>query len=127
MKEQRELCVRNTKEGTVDFWINYEGNVGMLKNDKQHIIMTYNGESPEKCCALTIPLGNKDDATIEETLDCLMGYISRDTRNWYSKDIVIHWGIHTWKFVNEQNIEKVEKNEYTNNLEDIKLYYDVEW
>lgn len=124
MKEHNMLCVQNTKQGTLDVWVNYEGEVSRYNDTRYHIITTYNGESPEEGMVASMSL--KGD-TIEQALDELMKYISRDTQNWSNKDIVIHWGVHTWKFMNEHNITTIEKDENTKNLDDIKLYYDVEW
>lgn len=126
MKEKkRTLCVRNEEYGTLDLWINNEEHWKFGKDDKLtwQIIVTYNGESPEKGEAYRITL----DEHPTKALDELMGYIGRDVENWYYKDIVLHWGVHTWKFYNSKNITAIEKDEYTQTLEDIQMYYDVEW
>jgi len=124
MKEQNTLCVRNERYGTLDLWINNEEHWTFGKGDlKFQVIATYNGETPEHGYAYMVSF-DKDPV---KALDTLMGHIGRDTENWYFKDIVIHWGIHTWNFINSKNVTKVEKDEYTKTLEDIQMNYDVEW
>ena len=56
-----------------------------------------------------------------------MGVIGRDTQNYFFKDIVIHWGVHTWKFINEKQVQVIEKDEYTKTMNDIERNYDIEW
>lgn len=126
MEKTNKLCVRQNN-GTLDIWINYDNDIAKLDNNKMHVITTYNGEKPEHEVSCGLCLGNQDDETIEKQLNWLMGIIGRDTQNWFIKDIVIHWGVHTWKFYNKQNVVDIEKDEYTKNLEDIKMNYDVEW
>lgn len=126
MNKTNKLCSRQNN-GTLDIWINYDNDIAKLKDDKLHIITTYNGNKPEDEISCGLGLGNLNDEAIEKQLDWLMGIISRDTQNWFNKDIVIHWGVHTWTFYNKHNVQDIEKDEYTKNLEDIKCYYDVEW
>lgn len=127
MKEQKnKLCVRQEKYGTLDLWINPEGEGSTFgDNKKLNIVATYNGEAINHSQAYSCSL--QDCKNVEEMLDWLMGYIDRDTQNWYYKDLVIHWGVHTLKFVNEKNITTIEKDEYSRNLEDICYYNEVEW
>lgn len=49
---------------------------------------------------------------IEKGLDEIMGLLGRDTQNWFHKDIILHWGIHEWKFYNSKNISDYEKEVY---------------
>lgn len=124
-KINRYLAVRKEEYGTLDIWVNPEGEGSTIGNKKMNIVVTFNGEPISKGMAYSCSFQDCENA--EEMLDWLMGYIDRDTQNWYWKDLVIHWGVHTLRFVNERNIDKVEKNEDCRNLEDIKFYYDVEW
>lgn len=127
MKEKkRTLCVKENN-GTLDIWINYDGNVPKLKNGKLHIITTFDGKKPEEELSTGMGLGNFNDKEIEERLNWFMGYFCRDTQNWFYKDLVIHWGVHTLTFHNKRNVNEVEKDEYTQTLEDIQMNYDVEW
>lgn len=124
MKKPKTLCARNQEYGTLDLWINDEDHWTFGKDEfKYEIIATYNGESPETSETYRITL----DKNPIEALDYLMGYIGRDVENWGYKDIVIHWGVHTWKFYNSKNISNIEKDEYVKTLEDIEYFYDVEW
>ena len=121
---KRTLCVKEERYGTLDLWINPEGEGSSYgDNHKFHIIVTYDGK-PITQFAHAICLDKGDP---EQILDSLMGLIDRDTQNWYYKDLIIHWGVHTLKFTNNKNIDVVEKDEYVKNLEDIKEYYEVEW
>lgn len=123
MKEQNKLCARNERYGTLDLWINDEKHweFGNSKN-KFQIIATLNGQNPDSGYAYMITL----DEEPTKALDDFMGYISRDTQNWGYRDIVIHWGVHTWKFYNKHNITDIENDEYAKNLDDIKYFYDIE-
>ena len=113
MKEQaNKLCVRKEKDGTLDIWICPEG-----KEDR--IIITYNGKPIEEI-AYDMPI-------TPGAIDNYMGTFGRDVENWYYKDIVIHWGVNTWKFYNSKNVTDIEKDEYVKNLDDIEYFYDVEW
>lgn len=125
MKEQNLLCARSTRPGTLDIWINPEG--VMLGGDRLQVVATYGGVSPETEQAYSFGLGNMNDDQIEKQLDWFMGMLSRDTQNWFFKDIVIHWGVHKWAFYNEHNVTTIEKDEYTQNLKDIEMNYDIEW
>lgn len=111
MKEQNTLCVRK-EEGTLDFWICPEG-----KEDR--IVITLDGKPIEEY-AFDMPI-------TPQAIDNYMGAFGRDVENWYHKDIVIHWGVHSWKFHNAYNITEVEKDKHTKTLEDISYFYDVEW
>jgi hypothetical protein len=125
MKENNKLAVLTQRYGTLDLWINDEEHWNFGKDDetKWEIIATYNGESPSKSEAYRYTL----DKNPVKALDELMGYIDRDTKGWYYKDLVIHWGVHTLKFYNSYNVETIEKDEFTRTFEDIKCNYDVEW
>ena len=125
MEERKNvLCSRHKEYGTIDLWINPEGEGTEFNGKKQNIIVSYNGE-PLTHMAYSCSL--QDCENVEEVIDWLMGYIDRDTQNWYYKDLVIHWGVHTLKFINERNITEIEKDEYSRSLEDICYYNDVEW
>lgn len=109
--EKNTLCVIR-KEGTLDFWICPEG-----KEDR--IIVTLDGKPIEEY--------SNDMPITPEVIDNYMGTFGRDVENWYHKDIVIHWGVHTWKFCNNYNITEIQKDEYAKTLEDIVFYNEVEW
>ena len=49
---------------------------------------------------------------VEAGLDEVMGILGRDTQNWWYKDIVLHWGVNTWKFYNARNISDFDKEIY---------------
>lgn len=123
--EKNILEARSERYGTLDLWINDEEHweFGSNKETKWEIIATYNGENPSKSEAYRFTL----DRNPVQALDELMGYIDRDTQNWGFKDLVIHWGVHTLKFYNSKNIQKIEKDEYSRTMKDIEYYYDVEW
>ena len=122
--EKNTLCVKQERYGTLDLWINNEDHWTFGNEDtKWEIIATYNGDSPSKCEAYRFTL-DKDPI---KALDELMGRIGRDVENWYYKDLVIHWGVHTWKFYNAYNVTSVDKDEHCKTLEDIQFLYDVEW
>lgn len=124
MERQNLLCVRKEEYGTLDLWINNEEHWDFGNKDiKFEIIATYNGKDPSAGEAYRITLDEKP----VEALDHLMGYIGRDVENWGYKDIVIHWGAHTWKFYNAKNVTNVKKDEDCKTLDDIQYYYDVEW
>ncbi len=61
---------------------------------------------------LAYAINLKEENNIEEGLNWFMGNIGRDTQNWFHKDIVIHWGVHQWKFYNARNISDYTKEEY---------------
>lgn len=124
-KQPNKLAVLKQQYGTLDLWINDEEHwkFGKDEDTTWEIIATYNGASPSEMEAYRYTL----DRDPVKALDELMGYIDRDTKNWYFKDLVIHWGVHTLKFYNAYNVEKVEKDEYTQTFEDIKYNYEVEW
>ena len=122
--DKNVLCTRNERYGTLDLWINNEDHWTFGNEDiKWEIIATYNGEDPSKGEAYRFTL----DRNPVQALNEFMGHVGRDTENWFFKDIVIHWGVHTWKFYNSKNITTVDKDENCKNLEDIKFLYDVEW
>ncbi len=125
MKENRKLCVKAERYGTLDLWINDEDHwtFGKDKETKWEIIATYDGKKPNEGYAWMMTF-DKDPV---KAFDEVLGYIGRDTENWSYHDIVIHWGVHTWKFINSKNIEEIVKDEYTQTLEDIQMNYDVEW
>ena len=60
-----------------------------------------------KDVAYSIDLAKGD---VEEGLDWFMGFIGRDTQNWFHHDVVIHWGVHEWKFYNARNISTFDKD-----------------
>ena len=124
-RENKILEARQQRYGTLDLWLNDEEhwNFGKDEETKWEVIATYNGESPSVSEAYRFTL----DKNPVQALDELMGYIDRDTQNWFFKDLVIHWGVHTLKFYNAKNIETIEKDEYTKTFEDIKFNYDIEW
>lgn len=125
MKEQNTLCARNERYGTLDLWINPEGQT--LGDEQLHIVASFNGTPIETEQAYSLGLGNSNDEDTAKKLDWLLGLIGRDTQNYFFKDIVIHWGVHTWKFINEKNITTIEKDEYTQTMQDIEMNYDIEW
>lgn len=123
MERANRLCVRKD-EGTLDLWVNYEPRWTFGGEDtKWELIATFNGETPENSEAYRFTF-DKDPV---KAIDEFMGVLGRDVENWHNMDIVIHWGVHTWKFINNHNVTDVEKDEYAKSLEDIKFYYDVEW
>lgn len=123
MKEQK-LCALNKEYGTLDLWVNNEEHWKFGNEETTwQIIATYNGKDPKEGEAYRITLDKKPT----EALDALLGYIGRETENWGFKDIVIHWGVHTWKFVNDRNITEIEKDENVKSIQDIQYFYDVEW
>lgn len=126
MEKKTKLCAR-TSDGTVDIWINYEGEMGNFSGKRMNIITTFNGESPEKGLGTCMSLVDQDEATMEKSLDWFMGSLGRDVENWSNKDIVIHWGVHTWTFYNKRSVTDIEKDEYTKTFDDIKFFYDIEW
>lgn len=85
------------EEGTLDLWINMDGHEGK-------ILTTYNGDNTQETICNEWDLNNVKNA--EQLLDEFMGVLGRDIRNWHTMDIVLHWGVHTWKFVNNYNISE---------------------
>ena len=118
MKEQNVLCARSTRYGSLDLWINPEG--------EYNIVATYDGESPDNY-VWGIALNDLSSEKLIKEIDWIMGVIGRDTQNYFFKDIVIHWGVHTWKFINEKQVQVIEKDEYTKTMNDIERNYDIEW
>ena len=125
MKEQNLLCARSTKAGTLDIWVNPKD--AMLGDNKLQVVVTYDGKPIETEQAYAFGLGDMNDDQVEKQLDWFMGMLSRDTQNWFLKDIVIHWGVHKWTFYNEHNVTTIEKDEYVKNLQDIEYYYEIDW
>lgn len=97
------LCSRN-EEGNPELHIYI--NSDKFTNGNNTIVASYDEEQ----MAYAIDL--KQEENIEKGLDWLMGLIGRDTQNWFHKDIVIHWGVHQWKFYNARNISDYTKEEY---------------
>lgn len=110
MEEQNErvLCVKEERYGTLDIWV-------CPKGAEDRIVITSNGKPIEQF-ECNMPINPK-------ALDNYMGMFGRDVENWYYKDIVIHWGVHQWKFYNSKNVTKVEN---VKTLEGISYLYDVE-
>ena len=107
MKEKDKLCVVKEKYGTVDVWICPEG-------FPDRVVITYNGAPVEE--------RSMDMPVTVEALENFMGVFGRDIENWGFKDLVIHWGVHTWKFCNCRNMVEV------SSMDEIHLYSEeIEW
>ena len=127
-KDKNVLCVKRDKYGTLDLWLNDEDYIlDNLDNEsgeiKYHIVATYNGETPDKGYSYMLSLSKEPTKAIDE----LWLLLNRDIINWGFKDIVLHWGGHKMKFINERNITQIEKDAYVKNLEDISMHYNIEW
>jgi hypothetical protein len=121
--EKFDLARISKRYGTMDIYVNDEEKSKEIFKDGElrHIIVCYNGE-------LAYYYNNDyetrtfDDIT--KILDDFMGVFDRDTQNWSYMNIVIHWGVHTLKFTNNNNIEEFEdltdkqKEEFDQKLED---------
>lgn len=70
------------------------------------LVASYDGEQ------LAYSIDLKEENNIEKGIDWFMGHFGRDTQNWFHKDIIIHWGVHTWKFYNAKNISDFTKEIY---------------
>jgi hypothetical protein len=62
------------------------------------LVASFDGEQ------LAYSIDLKQESDIEKGLDWFMGLLGRDTQNWFTKNIVIHWGVNTWRFYNAKNI-----------------------
>jgi hypothetical protein len=120
--EKFELARISKRYGTMDIYVNDEEKSKELFKDGKlrHIIVYYNGE-------FAYTYHNYETKTFDDItkiLDDFMGVFDRDTQNWSFMNIVIHWGIHTLKFTNNNNIEEFEdltdkqKEEFDYQLED---------
>ena len=83
------------QDGTIDLWINMDGFGGK-------VLVTYNGLNPLEESYNEYDLSKINNA--ENFLDEVLGVLGRDVKNWHTYDIVIHWGVHNWKFINNRNV-----------------------
>ena len=94
------LCER-AKDHTTDLHIYV--NSDKFTKEQQTLVASFNND--DVAYSIDLTKGN-----VEETLDWFMGFIGRDTQNWFRYDVVIHWGVHEWKFYNARNISTFDKD-----------------
>ena len=82
------------ENGTIDIWVNKDGYEGK-------ILITYNGNDIEQGFN-SWDLNNINNA--EKLLDEMLGVLGRDIENWHTYNVIIHWGVHNWRFTNDYNI-----------------------
>lgn len=87
-----EIC----DDGDLHIYINSDE----FTNANNAIVVSYDGKQ------LAYALETTDD---KKNIDWLMGLLGRDTQNWFHKNIVIHWGVNTWKFYNARNVSLFDK------------------
>ena len=99
---KNNLCVRVVDDRPLHIYINSDK---FTSDGDNTICLSYDEEN----VAYWIKLNGNN---VEKGLDEVMGLLGRDTRNWWHKDIVLHWGVNTWKFYNEFNIDDYDKEVY---------------
>ena len=85
------------EENTVDLWFNEDGHEGEL-------LITYGGENPKDSPYNSYNFNKIDVKNVEQIIDEMLGVLGRDIENWHTYNVVIHWGVHNWRFTNDYNI-----------------------
>lgn len=95
------LCDRVEESAPLHIYINSD----KFTKTNYTICTSYDDED----IAFAIKLNGEN---VEKGLDEVMSIFGRDTQNLFHKDIILHWGVHTWKFYNGRNVSDFDKECY---------------
>lgn len=93
---KHKLCERLESENNkLHIYINSD----IITTKNYPIVASYDGR--------TLAYAYKDIDV--KTMDDFMAILGRDTQNWSTMDVVIHWGKNVWTFYNARNIDDFDK------------------